>query len=754
MSAMTSQAAPPWIKHIVLIGGGHAQVQLLRRLGMRPEPGVKVTLICSDTHTPYSGMLPGYIAGHYDFDDIHIDLAKLCAWAGVNYVNARVSGLDPDRRLVMFADRPSLSFDVASINTGSTPDLDSVPGAREQALPVKPIAGLLGRWQKMLADLEANTAPEKGPVRIACVGAGVGGCELLLSVQHFLERRFGAAAIECHLIGRAAQVVPHNPPATQRAMHAQLKKKGVVLHLGRGVTRVETGHLVLEDGQALAFDHLLWVTGAVPAPWFAKTGLAVDERGFLAIDDRLRSLSHPHVFAAGDCAVQVNHPREKAGVFAVRQGSILAENLLRAAKGRPLKQHIPQRRFLSLIAMGEKYALGSRGLFHAQGAWVWRWKDQIDRNFMRRFSELPAMKDTRTRDDWAQGALVQEGLSEPLCQGCGGKMARSPLSAALARVAPGNRIEDAARLPGSNYLQSVDWLTAPVSDLYRSGQVIAAHCLSDIYAEGGRPTAALAIANVRRQAERLAAQDLGDLLAGAMHTLEKDGVALIGGHSGQGDVTALGLSVTGTLDSGQDDATGWSKAGARAGDILVLSRPLGMGLLLAGLMQGHTKGRWLDAAMGIASHTNREATEALHELPQGGLHAVSDVTGFGLIGHAAEVAEASGVAVSITLADLPAYEGALEVAQAGVRPSILASNALSISGQDYDLGDPRVALACDPQTSGGLLAIVAPECVDALKAQGFVVVGQVLAQESGLGAGKVSNGPADSAGHIGGVILQ
>ncbi len=747
---MSSHAAAPWVKHLVLIGGGHAQVQLLRRLGMRPEPGIKVTLICSDTHTPYSGMLPGYIAGHYLFDEIHIDLAKLCAWAGVTYINARVTGLDPDQRLVMFDDRPALAFDIASINTGSTPDLDSVPGARAHALPVKPIAQLLGRWQSLLerlevANPEAAGTDAKRPLRLACVGAGVGGCELLLSVQYYLKQRFGRSAIECHLVGRAPHVVPHNPPATQRAMRAQLEKKGVALHLGQEVTAVEAGALVLGDDRRLDFDELLWVTGAVPAPWFFDCGLALDARGFLAIDDSLRSLSHPHIFAAGDCAAQVNHPREKAGVFAVRQGPILAENLLRAVKKQPLKRHRPQRRFLSLIATGEKYALASRGPFHAQGAWVWRWKDRIDRKFMQRFSDLPAMAEAQRQGSWAQTALEQEGLADPLCQGCGGKVARSPLQSALNRLTPGRAVEDAARLPGSNYWQSVDWLTVPLSDLYLSGQLIAAHCLSDIYAEGGRPEAALAIVNVRRQGERLAVQDISDLLAGALAVLERDEVVLIGGHSSQGDTAALGLSVTGK--GPQAGAVGWRKAGAKPGDILMLSRPLGMGLLLAGLMRGQTKGRWLEAATNMARETNREAARMLSRLPEGALHAVSDVTGFGLMGHASELAEAGQVAIQLHLTDLPAYPGAIEVAKAGVRPSILASNARSAGASDQDLQDPWLCLACDPQTSGGLLAAVTPESAGSLAEQGFAVVGRVL----DIGA-EASEGP--QGGAIGAATAQ
>lgn len=723
-SRSAMNAAPtPWLKHIVLVGGGHAQVQLLRRLGMRPEPGIKVTLICKDTHTPYSGMLPGYIAGHYGYDDIHIDLARLCAWAGVSFVRAEVTGLNPDTRQVMIAGRPALSYDVVSINTGSTPDLDSVPGAREHALPVKPIASLLERWQALRQLLERDS--EGATKRLVCVGAGVGGCELLLSVHHYLGQTAGSDGLAYHLVGRAREVLPYNAKATRRAMQRHLTAKGVALHLGQGVARVEPQTLVMEDGERLPFDALLWVTGAVPAPWFTGSGLATDARGFLATDDQLRSLSHPDVFAVGDCASQVKNPREKAGVFAVRQGPVLAENLLCAVKGLPLRRHVPQRRFLSLIATGERYALASKGPFATQGAWVWRWKDHIDRSFMQRFSDLPPMAAGQVLPNWSrhQEATQTEALEQPLCKGCGGKLGSSALASGLGLLGLSGAAEDAAALPGTELVQSVDWLSLPLSDAYLSGQIIAAHSLSDIYAEGGQPFAAMALANVERQAEWLAAQDLAQMLAGARQVLEADQVALIGGHTSQGGEAGLGLSVTGRILPGQ---ARWTKGGAQVGDLLMLSRPLGSGLLLAGLMAGRTKGRWLDAAAELMARSNRQAAVALRTLPAEALHAVSDVTGFGLAGHAREIAEASALAIRLDLADLPVLEGALSLVEQGVRASLWRSNRRALGAEALEACDPRLVVACDPQTSGGLLAAVAPGQATALEQAGFVAVGQLL----------------------------
>ena len=156
-------------RDLVLVGGGHAHALALRMLAMRPIEGLRITLISPASHTPYSGMLPGLVAGHYRFEETHIDLSRLCQWAGVRFVAAEVAGLDPARRSLALAGRPAVEYDLLSLDIGSQPELDSVPGAREHAVPVKPVAGLWHRWQ----DLETRLAAggDANP-RIAVVGGG------------------------------------------------------------------------------------------------------------------------------------------------------------------------------------------------------------------------------------------------------------------------------------------------------------------------------------------------------------------------------------------------------------------------------------------------------------------------------------------------------------------------------------------------------------------------------------------------------
>lgn len=381
----------PAVKDLVLIGCGHAHVAVLRGFGMQPVPGARLTMISREVHTPYSGMLPGLIAGHYSYDDVHIDAAPLARFAGARLFHDEVTGIDLDGRRVFCAHRPPVSYDLLSIDIGSTPRLDDVPGARDHVMPVKPIDHLVRRW----AELEARVLAHPR-TSIGVVGAGAAGAELTLAMHHRLtrllaDRKLPADGLGFFLIGAEDSVLPSFPQPVRDRYLRKLVERGVTVMTGRKVLAVEGKRLLFAREDGLAVDEILWVTEAGTAPWLQDTGLALDERGFIKLNDHLQSVSHPEVFAAGDCAGMVNHPRPKAGVFAVRQGPPLRENLSRALRHKRLKPFAPQRKYLALISTGDKYAVASRGDWSAEGRWVWLWKDWIDRRFMHRYNRLPAM---------------------------------------------------------------------------------------------------------------------------------------------------------------------------------------------------------------------------------------------------------------------------------------------------------------------------------------------------------------------------
>lgn len=356
---------------------------------MQPMPGVSLTLISRAVDTPYSGMVPGLIAGHYTRDESYIDLQPLARFARADAVFDEAIGLDLKSRQVRLRERPPISYDVLSIDIGSTPNLD-VPGAADHAVAVKPIDRLLERWSALTDRVTIGDSPK----RIAIVGGGAGGVELLLAVQyslHTLLARAGArgARLEYHLFTDREQILPTHNASVRRRFERVLAERHVHVHRGSPVVEVTASTIRTADGRSQEIDETLWTTQAAAAPWLGESGLAVDRDGFVQVSRTLQSISHPGVFAAGDIASMVHDPRPKSGVFAVRQGPPLAGNLRRALRGEPLEAYRPQRQFLSLISTGDRYAIASRGPFAFEGAWVWRWKDRIDRRFMRTYNTLP-----------------------------------------------------------------------------------------------------------------------------------------------------------------------------------------------------------------------------------------------------------------------------------------------------------------------------------------------------------------------------
>ena len=749
------EATVPVRCDIVLVGGGHSHVGVLHRFAMHPLPGARLTVICTDTDTPYSGMLPGYIAGHYGFDEVHIDLRRLSEFAGARYYRDEVVGIDRTARRVLCRHRPPVAYDALSINVGSTPWLTEVPGAALHAVPVKPIRRFNQRW---LA-LQDRVGRHPGTTTIAVVGAGAGGVELTLAMQYRLRRERAAQGrdpdeLQFHLFCADLQILATHNPRVRRTFDAVLAERGVVVHRGAFVAQVESGRLRTRSGEDFAADEIVWVTQAGGAAWLRDTGLGLDERGFVRVRDTLQSETDPRVFAAGDCASLVDRPLEKAGVFAVRMGRPLAENLRRIVLGEPLVRYRPQRRWLALIGTGDRVAVASRGPLHAHGALVWRWKDWIDRRFMRRFTVLaprptsgagPAVPVPPDRDEpvpAASGPTMR-------CGGCGAKVGAGVLARALARLRPPTRDDvvvglqapdDAAVVrvpPGKASVQTVDFFRAFVDDPWLFGRITANHALGDVFAMGATAQSATAIATVPPGPERQVEETLFQLLAGAVSVLDEAGCVLVGGHTGEGRELALGFAVFGLVD--ETLAGVLRKGGMRSGDALILTKPIGTGTLLAAHARLLAAGRWVDAALESMQVSNRAAAACLIEH---GATACTDVTGFGLLGHLFEMARASAVAAELELGAVPLLPGALEMAAAGVQSSLQPANArlpraLQPPGALVD--HPCFPLLFDRETAGGLLASVpadaAQRCLAALHRLGYgqaAIVGRAVAPRDAI----------------------
>jgi selenide, water dikinase len=720
----------PVVKDLVLVGGGHSHVAVLKRFGMRPMPGVRVTLICRDRHTPYSGMLPGLVAGHYTFDQAHIDLGPLCRFAGARFYHDEAVGLELANQLIQCGTRPPVSYDILSLDIGSTPRTSDVPGATGNVVAVKPINSFIAHWQRMLDRVLAH----EGDLRIGVVGAGAGGVEILLAVQYRLHQlllRCGRSDshIGYHLFSASEDILPSHNPRTRRIFERVLRDRRVQVVSGTTVIEVAPGRLTTAQGTHYVLDEILWVTAAGAAPWLAEAGLQVDAQGFVAVNDTLQSASHPSVFAAGDIASVLRHPRPRSGVFAVRQGKPLAENLRRALRKRNLVPFRPQRNFLSLITTGDKYAVASRGNWSLHGRLMWRWKDLIDRRFMQRYSLLPEMA-TAEQPDLATGLADAAALTElsgiaMRCGGCGAKVGSTVLDQALSRLHPITRPDiligldapdDAAAAavpPGKVILHTVDYFRAFIDDPYVFAQVAANHSLGDIFAMGGEPQSALAIVSIPFGLEAKMQDQLVQLMAGALKVLNEADTALVGGHTSEGTELAMGFAVNGLADP----ARLLRKGGMQPGEKLILTKPLGTGILFAADMRGKAKGRWIDAALASMLQSSRAAARCLHDH---GTTACTDVTGFGLLGHLMEMVRPSGVDVELLLDSLPLLDGALETVRLGIFSSLQPQNIRlrrSIRDIAASVREPRLPLIFDPQTAGGLLASVPGDQADACVAE-------------------------------------
>lgn len=667
---------------------------------------------------------------------------------------------------------PILSFELL-LDIGITPAAREIPGALEHTTPVKPIDGFVRRFDQLIAragaTASARTASAAAPLRVAVVGGGAGGVEIALALQLRLgaehARRFGPTASapppEVALYTRG-RVLEHHNATAQRKVRRVLQERGIHVQEGVGVERVAPGALHLSHGAVAPFDECLWCTQAAPAPWVQASGLATDARGFIAVEETLQSASHPFVFAAGDVASCAKHPRPKAGVFAVRQGPPLATNLVRFLEGAPLRPFVPQTNFLSIVSVGQGYAIATRGSWAVEGKWVWTLKDWIDRKFMNKFSvDLPEMDgddgaDPSTISSVASGAeaLAVLTAAKMRCGGCGAKVGASTLSRVLARLAEAfpslggpagdsNSIlvglespDDAAVLrpppPGHVTIQTVDFFRSFLEDPYLFGKIAANHALSDIYAMGATPSSALAIAVVPFSAEDKVEDTLFQMMSGALSVLEAAGCTLAGGHTCEGAELALGFSVTGSCPEGAVIR----KSGAQPGDAIILTKPLGTGVLFAACMRRRAKGRWISQAIESMCRGNGPAAEAFQAA---GCRALTDVTGFGLVGHLHEILRASGVRAELQLQSVPVLEGALQLAAEGIVSSLHTQNARSaaiVANAAAAAAGPaagRWALLLDPQTSGGLVGCVpaaqAEDCLRRLREAGCAdaaMIGTVL----------------------------
>lgn len=719
---------------IVLLGIGHTNAHILKSWKMKPVDDCQLICVSNYPISTYSGMLPGVLAGQYPVESMEIDLVRLCASANVRLVIGDVTGIDRERNRVNFANRPDLSYDLLSIGVGSRPSFTGIEIKDPQpVVSIKPMQTFNDRLNERLGQLD----PEK-EVSIAIVGGGIGSIEVAFCLDRRLksEKTTSIGKHKLKLVAGNSGVGTGLLPSTRELVLDRLKDRSIEVVQGQRVKTIDTNQISLDDGKTVDADIVLWATNAVAPELLDRLDFEKDDRGFLATKSTLQTKTDGNVFAVGDTGTMEGTDLDKAGVYAVRQGPVLWENLKLALQNRPLKTYQPQTDYLKLINTADGRSIAQFKGRSFYGKWCWWLKDRIDSKFMAMYQnyELMPMKVT---------AVDPKSTEAMRCLGCGGKIGSQILSSVLDEldVAEHPSViiglknpDDAAvvKTQDNQVTVTTDFFASPMNDPYLVGRIATLNSASDCFVMGAQPSAALALIQLPLQHAKTQLQTMRELMSGSVEELNRMNCAIVGGHSIEGPRLTAGFTVLG--DQISDAKT---KGMLVEGDALVMTKPLGSGVLLAALMQAKLSGHFYQEVVDSMLQSNAIALDLIRNYE---VSALTDVTGFGLAGHLKEMLVASGVSAELWLNKVATLSGFDELVQQGIESTLAPDNR--VNAAEYfqpaeNINSAELAKLFDPQTGGGILLGIAHEktagLLQFLNENGFAksaVVGTVVARES------------------------
>ena len=680
-------------RHLVLIGGGHTHALLLKYWCMKPSmrPNGLISLINENRDSLYSGMIPGLIAQVYKYEDINIDLQSLADRSGVSFIQAKVTGVNVTNQYVSLSNRASIPFKYLSLNVGSESKDIRVEG--QLISGIKPLKNAL-----RLIEINDEYGNNKYCPPFYILGCGAAGLEISLS----LRRRWKQ---------RRIIIYSKKPNKYTKAFKTELIN-----------ARIE---VIFQEPKLNKDSNALICTGGRISQWVKESGLWVNEQGRIITNTDLRALHTDNIFATGDCGVIKDYERPQSGVWAVKATQILAQNLKRLYINKPLLSWQPQKDALQLISQPST----KRDIMEAWIIWgsiiigpnllIWKWKERIDKNFISKFRFQMSMNDKKMD-----------------CRGCAAKLAAQPLRRALEKAGVDKLGEDPedARIIDNYLLQSVDGFPALISDPWLNARLTTMHACSDLWACGAKVRSAQVIITLPKLKEEEQEYLLSQCLSGIRSALEEQQAELIGGHTIESRDLApkvaatgiqIGLCINGDIRPSEHY---WRKGGCQKGDILFLSRPLGVGVLFAGAMHAKTKPHHINQAISTMTRSQHSLINCLRKFEEfypDSIHACTDITGFGLLGHLSEMLNSSrdSLTATINLSALPVLDGAIDLLMQGHESSLAPSNKrawkeLSIMNSDKarinleasklikenrKLYEAFMGLIVDPQTCGPLL---------------------------------------------------
>ena len=689
-------------------------------------------------------MLPGVLAGQYDVQEMEIDLVRLCASAGARLIVGEVTEVDHVNREIKFRNRPALAFDVLSIGIGSRPTFDGVKVGDENPLvAVKPMQSFLERLKTKLTQVQqtAQASAKSKSVRIVIVGGGIGSIEIAFCLHKRLQDDpdslgFGSSAkAELSLVTGGKRVGAGLLPATQDKVLEHFGQRDITAVEGSRVAEINQDHLLLTNGDRVDADVVIWATSAIAPQLLGELGFETDGRGFLSTRPTLQTVTSDRVFAVGDSGTIVGSNLVKAGVYAVRQGPVLWDNIQRLISKRKLLDYVPQSGFLKLINTADSKTIAEFKGKTIYAGWCWKLKNRIDVKFMKMYQNYKPME------------MSQSPPVDPdeimRCLGCGGKIGSQLLSQVLSEleVPPHEDVviglenpDDAAviRTYDERVTVTTDFFASPFDDPYLVGRIALLNSASDCCVMGAQPTGGLAIVQLPLGHPRAQAQVMRELMAGGVEELKKMNATIVGGHSIEGPRITIGYTIL-----GRQLVDPKTKGMLQTGDLLVINKSIGTGVLLAALMQGKLPGAAYQPLVDAMLQSNYVALRLIQEFEISG---ITDVTGFGLAGHLAEMLTASQRSAEIRMSDVPVLPGCQALIAEGIESTLapdnrLVSQKVAIEASPSEL---EIASLFDPQTSGGLLFGVAENkaqrVIEFLKNEGFgdtVAIGQVTQNKDG-----------------------
>ncbi len=656
-------------KDLVLIGGGHSHLNVLKSFTMDKINGLRVTLISDVYETPYSGMLPGFIENDYSLDDIQIDLYKICYHGNFRFINCKVNKIDGIKNLIYFKNRPPLSFDYLSINIGINNDTKTIKNADKYALKLKPISKI--NYNEIINNLEGK--------KVGVIGSGPAGVEISLA----LKKRYNE--IDIFLFTGKSGLLKNYSNFSKNSILKTLTEANINVIFKDEVSEVSKNKIITKSSKVYLIDKAILSTNGVPPKWLKKTNLILSHEGFIQTNNKLQT-NFNHIFAAGDIANFSNNNLTKSGVYAVKSGSVLSKNIRNMIVNKPLFNYYPQKYYLSIIGLSNGKALAFKYNLHFTSKLILNLKKYIDLKFIKKFKLYEKINYKKNIMD---------------CKGCASKISLTTLKSSLPKYIIKSS-EDATQITkGSPYVNSIDMITSIITDPFLLGKISANHALSDIYASLAKPLSALMILQLPKSSQNIHSEDLKQIQEGAKLILNDNSCILSGGHTmiGEDNNPVVGFSIIG-------EKFKRSNKKINDKDVVILTEKLGTGIIFAGVNSNVISSKYIKDVSKQLENGNIKLGKIFNQINP--LEA-TDITGYGLGNHLINLVDRNKDIKGITILKdkIKLFEGVNECLQKNVNSSFYEQN--------FNYGKNKVffnknelinKIFFDPQTVGGIAFII------------------------------------------------